>query len=46
MYWLTPVDDGGAIMTFYIFRVDGIDTVNTVLKRLRGSPLPEADTSL
>jgi len=46
MYWLTPVGDGGAIMTFDIFRVDRIDTVNTVLKRLRSSPLPEADTSL
>ncbi len=46
MYRLTPVDNGDAIMAVYMFRVDGIDTVNTVLKRLRGSPLPEADTSL
>ena len=46
MYWLTPVDDGGAMMTFNVFRVDRIDTVNTVLKRLGSSLLPEADTSV
>lgn len=46
MYWLTTVNDGGAIMAFHMFCVDGVDTISAILERLRGSSLPETDTSL